>query len=218
MRDTQQKRAQGGLLRSAVAELTDLASEPLRLTRIDARFVRLLELEEVLERFAEQYPLMSRKVRQTYDCFVNVWHDERDRLRTSHEAPGVIADAWVELEKQWVATRAGATPRTDLVLCVLRGEPDWDLGKIVLPQVTLAPRGRQCWEWSLVRCSWWFYELLASMIRTSTPDGTSSHYLSDPVYSVTDLETDFVVAIWEDEPGATFFTVEAALEASRRLG
>ena len=218
MHDTQQRHAQGDLLRSAVAELTDLASEPLRLTRIDARFVRLLELGDVLERFAEQYPLMNRKVRQTYDGLVNVWHDERDRLSTSHEAPGVIADAWVELEKQWVDMHAGATPRTDLVLCVLRGEPDWDLAKIVLPQVTIAPRGRQCWEWSLVRCSWWFYELLASVIRTSTLDGTSSRYLSDPVDSVTDLETDFVMAVWEDEPGATFFTLEAALDAARRLG
>jgi hypothetical protein len=218
MSDTQQRCEQDALLRSAVAELTDLAGEPLRLTRIDARLGRLLELEEVLEHSAEQYPTMSRQVRQTYDRLVNAWHDERDRLRTSHEAPEVIAEAWAELETQWVAMHAGATPLTDLVLCVLRGEPDWELGEIVLPYVTLAPRGRQCWEWSLVRCPRWFYELLESTIRSSTPDGTSSRYLSDPVGSVTDTEIDFVSAIWEDEPTATFFTLDAALEAARSLG
>lgn len=218
MSDAQQRCAQDDLLRCAVTELTDLASEPLRLARINARFGRLLELEELLERSAERYPTMSRKVRQIYDRFVQAWHDERDRLRTSHEAPGIIAEAWAELETQWVAMHAGATPQTDLVLCVLRGEPDWELGEIVLPCVTLAPRGRQCWEWSLVRCPRWFYELLASTIRASTPDSTSSRYLSDPVGSVTDTETDFVSAIWDDDPTATFFTLDAALEAARSLG
>jgi hypothetical protein len=38
------------------------------------------------------------------------------------------------------------------------------------------------------------------------------------VGSVTDTEIDFVSAIWEDEPTATFFTLDAALEAARSLG
>jgi hypothetical protein len=199
-----------GLLR-VTAELENLKSEPLRLHQLDARLMRLQDLENEFLITDDQYDLMSEQQREIWGRYISAWSAERARIRHAHSDPGVIADTWEALERVWQLAFPGREPSREKVLCVLQGEPDLELTEIILPEVTVAPRGRSRWQWSLLHCPEWLYEALQAFVEEVEAR------LSAPLKGLTPAELEFITALWEDDPKALYFKLETALEAARNL-
>lgn len=207
-------------LSEVVDELNARAEKPMKFRGIDACHEYLNELEIEFTFSEEQIRAFDAQTAWVFVSYMGAWHSERIRLRGYYREPGVISGAWEEARAAYRRVFPGRPPCDERVLCVLAGEPDWDVTDVLLPEVTVKPHeesfARRRWRYSLLECPEWFYLLLGERIRNAPPKN-GEFPLSAPVKGYSDEAREIAVSLWEDAPGSEFFGLEEAFAAARGL-
>lgn len=200
-------------VREITAELADMGSVPLRLRHIDDRLVRFGQIEDEVLVSEEQYQRMSAGQRRVFDEFVAELHNQRATVLRAHTDPGVVADAFRELENAW-SLRTGVPVVRDTVLAVLDGYPVAELFSITSRAVTAVPRvdrmHRSTPRIGVLRCEAWYYHVLLAEVGPKRLRGLLRGLSVD--------EQDAVLALWDDEKSSEFHDLDRVLDAVRRLG
>lgn len=208
------------LFMNATAGLHSLASVPLRFREITARRERLDDLELEFTFSEEQIQQFDTTTASAFVSYLGAWHAEHLRLTLSNLDAGVIADAWEEAREAFTNRFPDHTASEHPVLAVLRGAPDWDVTDVLLHQVTVkpyvSPFSRLIWQYSLLECPEWFYELLREHIL-SAPPSSKGFPLSAALRNASPEVREIVKSLWEDSPTEPFFDLEEVLRAADAL-
>lgn len=200
-------------LRDITEELAAMGSQPLRLAQIDTRLVRFGEIEDETLISEEQYQRMSGQQRRVFDEFIDELHRQRATVRSAYTQPGVIADAFDELEASWRERHGDHVDRTS-VLVVLHAYPVPELLTVTARAATVLPQpgtGRQSSSrGGVLLCQAWYHQVLLEELGHRS--------LGEPLRNLPPEEQEAILALWDDEPSSEFHDLGHVLDAVRRLG
>lgn len=200
-------------LREITGELVAMGSQPLRLTQIDARLVRFGEIEDETLISEEQYQRMTVGQRRVFDEFIAELHKQSTTVRSAHSQPGVIADAFEELELSWCRHQGSHVDRA-VVLVVLHAYPVPELLAITARAATVLPHRNGSRQGSprggVLRCEAWYHQVLLEQL--------GPRRLGAPLRDLSAEEQEAVLALWDEDESSEFHDLQHVIDAVRRLG
>lgn len=197
-------------LRRTTDELRTMGSRPLRLADIDRRLIRFGEIEDETLISEEQYQRMRPAQRRLFDEFITELHRQQATVRSAHTEPGVIADAFGDLEHLWRLRNPDVEPSRELSLAVLARTPEDELLAIAVKASAARTGTTRTSRPILVAAECWLLDLVAS--------SGSGRQITSLIANVAADEREATVSLWEDDPAAEFHRLDAVLDAVRRLG
>lgn len=196
------------LLRSFTEELRVMGERQLRLADIDARLVRLYEMEDQGLISEEQYQRMDVPARRTVDAFASALVHQRSVLRDAYEDPVVVADVFAVLEESWRrANPARICPRGEVLVVVGRLQANHQLA-ITAPFLAARPRagGHRS---ILLRCEEWYFEMVTAL---------GARHVGPPLRGISPEERDAVTVLWDEDPASEFHRLDTVLDTVKRIG
>ncbi len=213
----------------AINELCDLQTTPLSIDTIECRYYRLGEIEDMYFQEIDEvrsiyggytYLTLSDDDRKILIEYHTLLDEEKSRLRNSRTDENVIADAYFMLGERWNELNTCEQKPLDSVVYSLLGEPADDLWDIILPSITLAPKGEKKWSKSLIQSPLWMYLLLQNHIDRNISgkrNETSADILSTPHYDLTVDEVQSVAMLWNHRREHEFSDISTVVSTTKKL-
>lgn len=213
----------------AINELCDLQTTPLSIDTIECRYYRLGEIEDIYFQEIDEvrsldggytYLNLSDDDRRILIEYHTLLDEEKSRLRNSGTDENVIADAYYMLGERWNELNTGEQKPLDTVVYSLLGEPADGLWDIVLPSITLAPKGEKKWSKSLMQSPLWMYLLLQNHIDRNISEKrneTSADILSTPYHDLTVDEIQSVAMLWNHRREHEFSDISTVVSTTKKL-
>lgn len=213
----------------AIDELSGLRTTPLSIDTIECRYYRLGEIEDIYFQEIDEvrsidggyaYLNLSDDDRRILIEYHTLLSEEKSRLRNSSTDENVIADAHFMLDERWNELNTGEQKPLDTVVYSLLGEPTDGLWDIILPSITLAPKGEKKWSKSLMQSPLWMYRLLQHHIDSHMSEKrneTSPDILSTPYHDLTVDEIQSVSMLWNHRREHEFSDIATVVATTKEL-